>query len=74
VVWLAADECPQISSGLARRVHPADEFWKSWPRPARSASTSNGRLAEFTSYQVPGTYPKMLVSLRSMELTPAFNF
>jgi len=58
---------------LARRVHPADEFLEVLAAPGQKRVNVNGRLAEFTSYQVPGVYPKMLVSLRGMELTPAFT-
>ena len=57
---------------LARRVHPADEFLEVLATPGQKRVNVNGRLAEFTSYQVPGIYPKMLISLRGMELTPAF--
>jgi GAF domain-containing protein/nitrogen-specific signal transduction histidine kinase len=69
---LRADDAADIER-LARRVHPADEFLEVLATPGQKRVNVNGRLAEFTSYQVPGTYPKMLVSLRSMELTPAFT-
>ena len=58
---------------LARRVRPPDEFLDVCAAPSQKRVNVNGRLAELTSYQVPGSYPKMLVSVRGMELTPAFT-
>ena len=54
---------------LARRVRPPDEFLDVCARPGQKRVNINGRLAELTSYQVPGPDPKMLVSVRGMELT-----
>ena len=68
---LQDDDAADIEQ-LARRVHPADEFLEVLATPGQKRVNVNGRLAEFTSYQVPGIYPKMLISLRGMELTPAF--
>ncbi len=58
---------------LARRVRPPDEFLDVCASPSQKRVNVNGRLAELTSYQVPGPDPKMLVSLRGMELTPALT-
>jgi GAF domain-containing protein/nitrogen-specific signal transduction histidine kinase len=54
---------------LARRVRPPDEFLDVCAAPGQKRVNINGRLAELTSYQVPGPDPKMLVSLRGIELT-----
>ncbi len=56
---------------LARRVRPPEEFLDVCALPSQKRVNVNGRLAELTSYQVPGPDPKMLVSLRGVELTPA---
>ena len=58
---------------LARRVRPAEEFLDVCAVPSQKRVNVNGRLAELTSYQVPGPYPKMLVSLRGMELTSSLT-
>ncbi|HEY9153365.1 MAG TPA: GAF domain-containing protein, partial [Anaerolineales bacterium] len=54
---------------LARRVRPPEEFLDVCAVPSQKRVNVNGKLAELTSYQVPGPYPKMLVSLRGIELT-----
>jgi len=56
---------------LARRVRPPEEFLDVCAVPSQKRVNVNGRLAELTSFQVPGPYPKMLVSVRAVELTPA---
>ncbi|MGH8245023.1 MAG: GAF domain-containing protein, partial [Gammaproteobacteria bacterium] len=56
---------------LTRRVRPADDFLDVCAAPGQKRLTVNGRLMEATSYQVPGTYPLMLISLRGMNLGPA---
>src|ERR1700690_1055689 len=58
---------------LARRVRPPQEFLEVCAAPGQKRVNVNGRLAELTSYQVPGPYPKMLVTLRSIELMPALT-
>jgi len=52
---------------LARRVRPQEEFLDVCALPSQKRVNLNGRLAELTSYQMPGPYPKMLVSLRGVE-------
>ncbi|HUH96151.1 MAG TPA: GAF domain-containing protein, partial [Anaerolineales bacterium] len=56
---------------LARRVRPPEEFLEVCAAPGQRRVNVNGRLAELTSYQVPGPYAKMLVALHGLELTPA---
>ena len=58
---------------LARRVRPPEDFLDVCASPSQKRVNVNGRLAELTSYQVPGPDPKMLVSLRGVELTPALT-
>lgn len=69
---LSADENANLER-LTRRVRPADDFLDVCAVPGQKRLTVNGRLMEATSYQVPGTYPLMLVSLRDMNLGPALS-
>ncbi|MBI3737801.1 MAG: PAS domain-containing protein, partial [Chloroflexi bacterium] len=56
---------------LLRRVRPPDDFLDVCVTPGQKRLSVNGKLVEVTSYQVPGAYPQMLVSLRGMDLAPA---
>ncbi len=56
---------------LARRARPPDDFLDVCAAPGQKRISVNGKLAELTSYQVPGPYPRMLVSLRELDLAPA---
>ncbi|HEY2982425.1 MAG TPA: GAF domain-containing protein, partial [Anaerolineales bacterium] len=58
---------------LTRHVRPSDDFLDVCAAPGQKRVTVNGRLMEATSYQVPGTYPLMLISLRGMNLGPALS-
>ncbi len=58
---------------LARRARPTDDFLAVCASPGQKRIAINGKLTEATSYQVPGAYPVMLVSLRSVELAPALG-
>jgi len=58
--------------GLVRRVRPSDDFLEICASPGQKRLNVNGRPVEITSYQVPGAHPQMLLSLRGLELTPAF--
>ena len=55
---------------LLRRVRPPDDFLEVCAAPGQKRLSVNGKLVEATSYQVPGVYPQMLVSLRGMDLSP----
>lgn len=55
---------------LARRVRPTDDFLDLCAREARCQISVGGRLAEAVSYQVPGAYPRMLISLRALDFLP----
>ncbi|HVN14222.1 MAG TPA: GAF domain-containing protein, partial [Anaerolineales bacterium] len=67
---LSQDEYADLER-LARRVRPTDDFLKLCAVPGQKRLTVNARLLEATSYQVPGPYPLILISMRPMDLTPA---
>ncbi|HEX2696227.1 MAG TPA: PAS domain-containing protein, partial [Anaerolineales bacterium] len=69
---LRADDQADLER-LLRRVRPPDDFLDVCVTPGQKRLSVNGKLAEVTSYQVPGAYPQMLVSLRGMDLTPALT-
>ncbi|MBL8050424.1 MAG: GAF domain-containing protein, partial [Anaerolineales bacterium] len=52
---------------LARYVRPSDDFLDVCSSPSSKRVSISGRLVEISSYEVPGTYPMMLVSLRGKE-------
>ncbi len=58
---------------LLRRVRPPDDFLEVCAVPGQKRLSLNGRQVEATSYQVPGAYPQMLVSLRGMDFLPALQ-
>lgn len=58
---------------LMRRVRPPEDFLDVCATPGQKRVSVNGKLADITSYQVPGVYPQMLVSLRGMDLAPALT-
>ena len=69
---LDADESVDLER-LARRVRPVNDFLDVCAKPGQKQLTVNGKLLDVTSYQVPGPYPLILISLRSMDLTPALT-
>ncbi|MCQ3935557.1 MAG: hypothetical protein DPW18_00785 [Chloroflexi bacterium] len=52
---------------LARYVRPSDDFLDICALPGSKRVSIGGRLVELASFEVPGAYPMMLVSLRSRE-------
>ncbi|HEX8993066.1 MAG TPA: GAF domain-containing protein, partial [Anaerolineales bacterium] len=58
---------------LLRRVKPAGDFLDICALPGNKRLSVNGKAVEATSYQVPGAYPQMLVSLRGAEIMPALT-
>jgi len=58
---------------LMRRVRPPEDFMDVCAAPGQKRVSVNGKLADITSYQVPGVYTQMLVSLRGIDLTPALT-
>ena len=53
---------------LIRRVRPGEDLLVLCARPGQKRLSIGGRLVEASSYQVPGPYPLMLVTMRSVEL------
>jgi PAS domain-containing protein len=58
---------------LARRARPSEEFLDLCAIEGQKRLSINGRLTDATSYRVPGFNPTMLISLRSMDLSPALS-
>lgn len=54
---------------LARRVRPSDDFLDICAVPGSKRVSIGGRLVELASYEVPGAYPLILISLRGKEST-----
>lgn len=52
---------------LARHVRPSDDFLDLCVASGSKRVSIGGRLVELASYQVPGSYPRMLISLREKE-------
>jgi GAF domain-containing protein len=58
---------PHDLERLARRVRPTDDFLDLCATPGHKRVSINGKQVEISSFEVPGTYPMMLVSLRGKE-------
>jgi GAF domain-containing protein/nitrogen-specific signal transduction histidine kinase len=60
---------------LARHVRPSDDFLDLCVSPGSKRVSIGGRLVELVSHEVPGSYPRMLISLREKEAasTPELN-
>ncbi len=58
---------------LARRIRPSDDFLDLCVAPGNKRVTIGGKLVEITSFEIPGAFPMMLVSLRSREVSPALE-
>ncbi len=58
---------------LARRVRPSDDFLDLCMAPGQKRVSIGGKLVEIASYQVPGVYPLMLISLRGRDSYPALD-
>ncbi len=65
------DHDPADLERLVRRVRPPDDFLDVCAVPGSKRLNVNGKAVEATSYQVPGVYPQMLISLRTAEMAPA---
>lgn len=55
---------------LARRARPSEDFLDLCAHPGKKRITIGGKLFEIISYEVPGEFPVMLVTLRSKEISP----
>ena len=58
---------------LSRRARPSDDFLDLCVSSGYKRLSINGKLVEVASYEVPGTFPVMLISLRSKEFAPALE-
>jgi len=56
---------------LARRVRSSEDFLQVCAAPGQKQVSIGGRLAQAASYQIPGAYPLMLISLRALDVSPA---
>lgn len=63
---LREDESHDLES-LARRVRPSDDFLDLCAAPGSKRVSIGGRLVDISSFEVPGAYPSMLVSLRERD-------
>jgi len=64
---LNENEQPDLER-LARRARPSDDFLRLCTAEGQTRFSIGGRLVEGVSYQVPGPYPVMLLSLRQPEI------
>ncbi len=58
---------------LARRVRPSDDFLDLCASPGQKRVSITGKVVEIASYEVPGVFPMMLLSLRGKDLSPALD-
>jgi GAF domain-containing protein/nitrogen-specific signal transduction histidine kinase len=58
---------------LARSVRPADDFLDLCATPGHKRVSISGKLVEISSFEVPGQYPMILLSMRGRELIPALE-
>ena len=65
---LVEGEQPNLER-LARRARPSDAFWQLCVAQGQARFSLGGKLVEGVSYDIPGTEPMMLVSLRQPELS-----
>src|SRR3990172_180656 len=63
---------PYDLESLARRVRPPDDFLDLSVVAGTKRVTIGGRLVEVASYEVPGPYPMMLISLRGRDYFPSW--
>jgi len=64
---------PYDLESLARRVRPPDDFLDLSVVAGTKRVTIGGRLVEVASYEVPGPYPMMLISLRGRDYFPSLE-
>jgi GAF domain-containing protein len=58
---------------LVRRARPGEDLLHLCAQQGQKRLSVGGRLVDATSYQVPGPYPVMLVTLRSVELSMSLS-
>lgn len=64
---------PYDLESLARRVRPPDDFLDLCVSPGSKRVSISGKLVEIASYEVPGAYPIMLISLRRRDFFPSLE-
>jgi GAF domain-containing protein len=69
---LRESEYPDLER-LIRRTRPAEDFLNLCAHQGEKRLSVGGRLVDATSYQVPGPYPVMLISMRNVELSASIN-
>ncbi|MFZ5878262.1 MAG: GAF domain-containing protein [Chloroflexota bacterium] len=70
--WFALGEDePADLERLIRRVRPVDDFLDICARPGQKRLTISGKLLESSSYEVPGSFPMILVTFRALDLASA---
>jgi len=65
---LRDDELPELER-LVRQARPAEDFLNLCARAGQKRLSVGGKLVEVTSYQVPGSFPLMLLTMRGVELS-----
>ena len=58
---------------LIRRARPAEDFLNLCARQGQKRLSVGGRLVDATSYQVPGPYALMLISMRNVEFSTSLD-
>jgi GAF domain-containing protein/nitrogen-specific signal transduction histidine kinase len=58
---------------LIRRARPAEDILSLCARQGQKRLSVGGRLVDATSYQIPGPYPLMLITMRSVELSTSLS-
>jgi hypothetical protein len=69
---LREGELPDLER-LIRRARPAEDILNLCATQGQKRLSIGGRLVDATSYQVPGPYPLMLISMRSVELSTSLD-
>ncbi len=67
---LHENEYPDLER-LIRRARPAEDILHLCAQQGQKRLSVGGRLVDATSYQIPGPYPLMLLSLRNVESSPS---
>jgi GAF domain-containing protein/nitrogen-specific signal transduction histidine kinase len=58
---------------LIRRARPAEDILSLCARQGQKRLSVGGRLVDATSYQIPGPYPLMFITMRSVELSTSLS-
>src|SRR5215208_1169481 len=72
--WFGLREAePADLERLVRRARPAEDILNLCTQQGQKRLSVGGRLVDATSYQVPGPYPVMLITMRSVELSSSLS-